>query len=260
MKRSVQEIVELLVFGLIALLIGTGLLWLVGWIFDLAGVLFKFFAALIWSLLRFIVPVAVGAAIVYALVRLFQQQRDKRATEKNRSAAETNTAGSTLPPGTAPTTKPAAPGETAPSATVPPPTSPTVVDPEEVQPEEGESHPTASEVWVPPQPSPPTKPAHSGQETSPFDPESSTEETPGQETGPLGTEPTIEETIGQETGPLDHEPTVEDTTGQSSVPPADDEPLLRETSLEERLDEADGTEESHNIDDGDEGDDDERRS
>lgn len=136
MKRSVQEIVELLVFGLIALLLGTALLWLVGWVFDLVGVLFKFFAALIWGLLRFIVPVAVVAAIVYGLVRIFQERRGQRV------AAET--ASSSTP---APTT-PAGPS----------------IAPEhrEPAPEDATEHPAkphASEVWAPPQPSPPAAPA-----------------------------------------------------------------------------------------------------
>ena len=74
MRRSLQEIIELVVFGLIALLLGTGLIWLVGWILGLTGLLLKFVAGLIWSLLRFIIPIAVGAAVVYALVRLIQNQ------------------------------------------------------------------------------------------------------------------------------------------------------------------------------------------
>src|SRR5690606_5044328 len=58
MKRSLQEVVELVVFGLIALLIGTGLLWLVGWILSLGGIVLKAIAGLLWLLLRFVVPVA----------------------------------------------------------------------------------------------------------------------------------------------------------------------------------------------------------
>ena len=75
MKRSIQEIIELLVFGLIAVLIGTGLLWVVGWVIGGLGALFKIIAGLIWSLLRFVVPIAVVGAAVYALVRLLQGQR-----------------------------------------------------------------------------------------------------------------------------------------------------------------------------------------
>jgi hypothetical protein len=124
MKRSVQEIVELLVFGLIALLVGTALLWLVGWVFDILGMLLKFFAGLVWSLLRFIVPVAVVAAIVYALVRLVQQRRVGRA-----------------------------------QVATPGPATPTPVEPQagtiETETEESAPRPTASEMWAPPQPATP---------------------------------------------------------------------------------------------------------
>ena len=80
MRRSLQEIIELVVFGLIALLLGTGLIWLVGWILGGAGFLLKYVAGLIWSLLRFIIPIAVGAAVVYALVRLIQNQNRGKPT------------------------------------------------------------------------------------------------------------------------------------------------------------------------------------
>lgn len=73
MKRSVREIIELAVFGLIALLIGTGLLWVAGWILAGLGWLMQIVAGLLWSLLRFIVPVAILAGLVYLLVRWVQQ-------------------------------------------------------------------------------------------------------------------------------------------------------------------------------------------
>jgi uncharacterized membrane protein len=139
MKRSVQEIVELLVFGLIALLIGTGLLWLAGWVFDLLGVLLKFFAGLIWSLLRFIVPVAIVAAIVYALVRLFQQQRERGNEKGERAAAATGSAGTVTAASDAAGSPPAEAGRSAPEGAD----------------EAGRKH--LSEVWAPPQPSPPAK-------------------------------------------------------------------------------------------------------
>jgi hypothetical protein len=78
MKRSVQEIIELAVFGLIALLIGTGFLWVAGWILGGLGWLLQIVAQLVWSLLRFIVPVAVAAGLVYLLVRSLQGRARKR--------------------------------------------------------------------------------------------------------------------------------------------------------------------------------------
>jgi hypothetical protein len=79
MKRSLQEVVELVVFGLIALLIGTGLLWLVGWLLGLVSVVFTAIAGLVWQLLRFIIPVALAAGVIFFIVRLITK-RDKQVT------------------------------------------------------------------------------------------------------------------------------------------------------------------------------------
>ncbi len=76
MKRSLQEIVELIVFGLIALLIGTGVLWLLGWLFGIVGIVFKFIAGLIWMLLRFIIPIAIVAGVVYFIVRMLTKPKN----------------------------------------------------------------------------------------------------------------------------------------------------------------------------------------
>jgi hypothetical protein len=76
MKRSLQEVVELVVFGLIALLIGTGLLWLVGWLLGLVSVVFIAIAGWVWQLLRFIIPVALAAGVIYFIYRLITG-RDK---------------------------------------------------------------------------------------------------------------------------------------------------------------------------------------
>lgn len=81
MKRSVQEVVELVVFALIALLVGTGVVWLVGWILGLAGTLLTWLAGLVWSLLRFLVPIALVAGAVYLLVRLMNRSASKVARE-----------------------------------------------------------------------------------------------------------------------------------------------------------------------------------
>jgi len=75
MKRSLQEYVELVVFGLIALLVGTGLLWLLGWVLSLGGVVLKGLAGLLWMLLRFIVPVAIAGGLVYFLVKAAQDRQ-----------------------------------------------------------------------------------------------------------------------------------------------------------------------------------------
>lgn len=75
MKRSLQEYVELVVFGLIALLVGTGLLWLLGWVLSLGGIVLKGLAGLLWMLLRFVVPVAIAGGLVYFLVKAAQDRQ-----------------------------------------------------------------------------------------------------------------------------------------------------------------------------------------
>jgi len=103
MKRSLQEYVELVVFGLIALLVGTGLLWVLGWVLSLGGVVLKGLAGLLWMLLRFIVPVAIAGGLVYFLVKA-AQDRQKPATAGTASAgtgsAGTGSGSTTTPAGT----------------------------------------------------------------------------------------------------------------------------------------------------------------
>jgi hypothetical protein len=77
MKRSLQEVVELVVFGLIALLVGTGLVWLVGWLLGIVSVVFLAIAGWVWQLLRFIIPVALVAGVIFFIVRLVTN-RDKK--------------------------------------------------------------------------------------------------------------------------------------------------------------------------------------
>ena len=113
MKRSMQEIVELVVFGLIAVLLATGVLWLVGWLLGLVGAALIWLTGLVWAVLQFIVPVAVVAGIVYLVVRLVQQNEGGRAEaarpapspppqEAERTAAEPTPAPSGAPEGVVP--------------------------------------------------------------------------------------------------------------------------------------------------------------
>jgi hypothetical protein len=76
MKRSIQEVVELVIFGLIVLLVGTGLLWLVGWLIGLLGSLFMLIAGFIWRLLWYIIPAAIIIGAVYFLVKLAKERQD----------------------------------------------------------------------------------------------------------------------------------------------------------------------------------------
>ncbi len=72
MRRTPQEIVELVVFGLIALLLGTGVLWLLGAVFGLVGTVLGWLGALLWGIVSFLVPVALVAGAVVLIVRLVQ--------------------------------------------------------------------------------------------------------------------------------------------------------------------------------------------
>jgi len=98
MKRSLQEVVELVVFGLIALLIGTGVLWLAGWVLSLGGIVLKAIAGLLWLLLRFVVPVAIVAGLVYFLVKMLQDRGESRSEPAASSPAASSSAASSTTP------------------------------------------------------------------------------------------------------------------------------------------------------------------
>jgi hypothetical protein len=72
MRRTPQEIVELAVFALIALLLGTGVLWLVGALFGLIGSVLGWLAGLLWGLISFLLPVALIAGATVLLIRWAQ--------------------------------------------------------------------------------------------------------------------------------------------------------------------------------------------
>lgn len=74
MKRSVQEIIELVVFGLIALVVGMLAIWGVGWVFTFLGWLFRLVGAFLWTILKFVIPIAIVAGVVYLLVRLITRR------------------------------------------------------------------------------------------------------------------------------------------------------------------------------------------
>ncbi|MDZ7705639.1 MAG: hypothetical protein U5L04_14285 [Trueperaceae bacterium] len=86
MKRSLQEIIELVAFGLIALLIATGIIWVVGWLLGLVGVLFQIIAGFLWAILRYLIPIAIIAAAVYFLVKLIQN-RNKQPAAPNQGGS-----------------------------------------------------------------------------------------------------------------------------------------------------------------------------
>ncbi|HEX7022813.1 MAG TPA: hypothetical protein VF171_08135, partial [Trueperaceae bacterium] len=54
--------------------VGTGLLWLLGWVIGLVGALFKLIAGFLWLLLKYLIPIAIVVAAVFILVRLARRQ------------------------------------------------------------------------------------------------------------------------------------------------------------------------------------------
>lgn len=94
MKRSLQEIVELIIFGLLALLIGTGLLWVFGQILKFVGWLFIKISWILWLLLKYILPIAIAAGIIFFIVRYFvgrsQKKPEATATDTAAPLVETN--------------------------------------------------------------------------------------------------------------------------------------------------------------------------
>ena len=88
MKRSLQEVIELIIFGLIALVIGTGLLWVMGWLLGLVGIVFKFIAGIIWVLLRYILPVAIVAGIIFFVVRFFANRQSQEKAVSDQASTE----------------------------------------------------------------------------------------------------------------------------------------------------------------------------
>ena len=75
MNRSFREIVELVLFGLIALLVVTGLFWLIGWAFTGIGIALNWLSGLLWLVLKFAIPVALVGALFYFLVRFIQKNQ-----------------------------------------------------------------------------------------------------------------------------------------------------------------------------------------
>lgn len=130
MKRSLQEVVELVVFGLVALLVGTALLWVLGWVLSLGGALFKALAGLLWLLLRFIVPIAIVAGLVYFLVKALQGRNSEAAVGTAGAGGSTGSGSPTAPNPVAPPPPAAAtPATAAPGAADPVVHDPVITDP-----------------------------------------------------------------------------------------------------------------------------------
>ena len=74
-ERSLQDILEWVVLGLLIAVAVLVVMWLGGWIFTFLGALLKGIAGFVWGLLKFLVPILVIAAAVYFLVRFLQKPK-----------------------------------------------------------------------------------------------------------------------------------------------------------------------------------------
>ncbi len=81
MNRSFQEIVELAIFGIIALAIGTGLLWVLGHVLGFVGWLSTKIAGWIWLPVRFLLLIAIVVIAVYFIWKFIQDRNSAKAAK-----------------------------------------------------------------------------------------------------------------------------------------------------------------------------------
>jgi hypothetical protein len=74
-ERSLQDIVEWIVLGLLIAVAVLVVLWLGGWVFTFLGAFLKGVAGIIWNILRVLVPALVVAAVIYFALRFVQKPK-----------------------------------------------------------------------------------------------------------------------------------------------------------------------------------------
>lgn len=73
--RSLQDILEWLVLGLLIAVAVLVVLYVGGWVFTFLGTVLTSIAGLVWALLRIAVPVLVVAGIIYLAVRFLSRPK-----------------------------------------------------------------------------------------------------------------------------------------------------------------------------------------
>ncbi len=73
--RSLQDILEWVVLGLLIAVAVLVVLWVGGWLFTFLGAVLKGLAGFVWALLRVLVPVLIVAAVVYFVLRFVQKPK-----------------------------------------------------------------------------------------------------------------------------------------------------------------------------------------
>lgn len=79
MKRSLQEVIELVGFALIAFFLGILLLWVSGWLIKWLGIALQFIAAFLLDVFWWVLLIAIIGIAIYALIKM-AQNRDRSTT------------------------------------------------------------------------------------------------------------------------------------------------------------------------------------
>ncbi len=74
MERTLRDILEWVVLGLLVVVGVLLALWVGGWVFTFFGRVLLALSGLIWELLRFAIPLLILAAIGYGVVYLLQKR------------------------------------------------------------------------------------------------------------------------------------------------------------------------------------------
>ncbi|MBI5811415.1 MAG: hypothetical protein HZB27_01990 [Meiothermus silvanus] len=74
-ERSLQDILEWIVLGLLIAVAALVVLWVGGWVFRFLGSVLLAISGIIWVLLKFAVPALIIAAAIYFLVRYLQRPK-----------------------------------------------------------------------------------------------------------------------------------------------------------------------------------------
>lgn len=74
MERTLRDILEWVVLGLLVVVGALLFLWVGGWVFTFLGKLLLAISGLIWTLLTYVVPVLIIAAIGYGVVYFLQRR------------------------------------------------------------------------------------------------------------------------------------------------------------------------------------------
>ncbi|WP_243026836.1 MULTISPECIES: hypothetical protein [Thermus] len=74
MERTLRDILEWVVLGLLVVVGVLLALWVGGWVFTFLGRVLLALSGLIWELLKFAIPLLILAAIGYGVVYLLQKR------------------------------------------------------------------------------------------------------------------------------------------------------------------------------------------